>query len=235
MRELRSKTAVVIALACIISGFTAGEAFSQQEMTVNTTVRMDVNYDMASRVANITAGRTDGCYLPTVNAHMVYNGVTGPSGDGTLKSSDPNVKVWCGEPNYVTNTIGFNMNPTIIKLDADDPGVKENPFTIKEMRQAVSYSFNYSAAISDAAYGFGVQLQGIVPEGMLGHHGDLFMYDYNLTAAQEAWNSQEQIHLHQDRRGHALRRHVGFGSVHFGRIPVRTGWQDAAADRRRSQ
>ena len=149
------------------------------------TVSIKTNEEVNSRILNIQSGETDGCYWPTTHAYEVYNGVTEDSGDGTIKSNNPNLKVWCGEPTFDVTFLGFNMNPTY-----SISGVQvESAFTIIETREAFSYAFDYQTFIDSGVNGFGIQQQGPIPQGMFGHDDSLFMYSYDLTKAQTAWNA----------------------------------------------
>ncbi|MHA2425975.1 MAG: ABC transporter substrate-binding protein [Candidatus Thorarchaeota archaeon] len=140
--------------------------------------------NLNSRILNLQAGESEGCYWPTSHAYSIYNEVEGDSGDGTLKSLNPEIKVWCGEPSYSQKFIGLNMNPTINTTS----GLSSNPLAIKAVRECFSYAFNYQEMIDAAANGFGLQLRGIIPQGMYAHNQVLFRYDYNLRDAAEAWN-----------------------------------------------
>lgn len=48
-----------------------------------------------------------------------------------------------------------------------------NPFTALAFRQAFALSFDYQAYINDVANGFGERLEGMIPNGMFGHHETL--------------------------------------------------------------
>jgi peptide/nickel transport system substrate-binding protein len=148
------------------------------------TVIIKTNEDTSTRILNIQAGESDGVYWPTASAQLIYNNVTGPSGDGTLKSKIDGLKLWAGEGTYNVMFLGFNMNPTINQSNT----ITQSPFTDINVRKALSYAFNYSVYIDSVLNGFGLQLQGPIPQGLFGHDDDLFMYEYNLTAAVEYWN-----------------------------------------------
>ncbi|MFW9779983.1 MAG: ABC transporter substrate-binding protein, partial [Candidatus Heimdallarchaeota archaeon] len=64
-----------------------------------------------------------------------------------------------------------------------------NPFTSLLFRKAFSMTFDTSSYISNALRGFGKQMEGIIPENILGHHDSLskegYMASYNLNAAKE--------------------------------------------------
>jgi peptide/nickel transport system substrate-binding protein len=151
-------------------------------------ISIKTNEEVNSRILNIQAGESDGCYWPTDHALEVWNNVTGSDGDGTLKTNNPNLKLWAGNPTFDVMFLGFNMNPYYNKTTGTNPGLVQSPFTIKETREAFSYAFDYATFIDNVLNGFGIQLQGPVPQGMFGHKDDLFMYEYDLDLAQDAWN-----------------------------------------------
>ena len=147
-------------------------------------ISIKTNEEVNSRILNIQAGETDGAYWPTSHAFEVWNNVTGSDGDGTLKTDNPNLKLWCGNPGYNVMFLGFNMNPTYNKSGL----LVQSPFTDIKAREAFSYAFDYQTFIDNVVNGFGAQLQGPIPQGMFGHDDDLFMFDYDLDEAQTAWN-----------------------------------------------
>lgn len=147
-------------------------------------ITIKTNEEVNSRILNIKANQTHGTYWPTNHANEVWNGVTGADGDGTLKSSVDNLKVFAGNPGFNVMFLGFNMNPYLNKS-----GVTTlSPFVNKSVRESFSYAFDYDTFIDSVVNGFGEQLQGPVPVGMFGHYDDLYMYNYNLTKAAEFWN-----------------------------------------------
>ncbi|MDF1540980.1 MAG: ABC transporter substrate-binding protein, partial [Candidatus Thorarchaeota archaeon] len=148
-------------------------------------VSIKTNEEVNSRILNIQAGETDGTYWPTSHAFEVWNNVTGADGDGTLKTDNPNLKLWCGNPGYNVMFLGFNMNPTYNKSGV----LVQSPFTDIKVREAFSYAFDYQTFIDNVVNGFGEQLQGPIPQGMFGHDDDLFMFSYDLDEAQTAWNA----------------------------------------------
>jgi peptide/nickel transport system substrate-binding protein len=147
-------------------------------------ITIKTNEEVNSRILNIKANQTHGAYWPTNHANEVWNGVTGADGDGTLKSSVDNLKVFCGNPGFNVMFLGFNMNPYLNKSGV----TTQSPFVNKSVREAFSYAFDYDTFIDSVVNGFGQQLQGPVPVGMFGHDDDLYMYDFNLTKAAEYWN-----------------------------------------------
>lgn len=54
-----------------------------------------------------------------------------------------------------------------------------------KVRQAISYAFDYDAAVKDILLGYGEQGQGPIPRTVWGHNASLPMYSYNLTKAAE--------------------------------------------------
>ncbi|MHA1735751.1 MAG: ABC transporter substrate-binding protein [Candidatus Thorarchaeota archaeon] len=149
-----------------------------------TRIIIKTNEEVSSRILNLQTGASDGGYWPVSHASEIYNGITGDSEDGTVKSKIPALKLWCGEPTYDVMFLGFNMNPTFNKSGQ----IVQSPFTIKATREAFSYAFDYQTYIQDVLNGFGIQLQGPIPKGMFGHKDDLFMYSYDIEKAVDAWN-----------------------------------------------
>jgi peptide/nickel transport system substrate-binding protein len=132
----------------------------------------------------IEHGNSDGGDLPLSMLDQVWNGAPGSSGDGTIKSLNPDLKLWAGELTYDEFFLGFNQLPTI------DPYPFEtqlNPFANKSLRQAFSYAFNYSAFLDQNQYGLGDRLSGPVPSGIFAST-ETPEYEFNLTAAAEKWN-----------------------------------------------
>lgn len=142
------------------------------------------NDNTDSRTLNLTIGRTDGCYWPVNKAAEIWNRVNGTSGDGTLKSKIPELKLWCQELTYGVTFIGFNMKPYL-----NNSGViVQNPFPLRALREAISYAFNYESFIGQTLNGFGVPAQGPIPKGMFGHNNSLRMYEHDMEKAVQKWN-----------------------------------------------
>ncbi|MFW9909704.1 MAG: ABC transporter substrate-binding protein [Candidatus Thorarchaeota archaeon] len=140
--------------------------------------------DEALRIIHLEEGQTDGCYWPTSQSDRIYNGLTGESLDGSVKSSNPDISLWCGEPIYRVRFAAFNMHPLI----NGTVGIILNPFANRSVRECFSYALNYSQLISNSVHGFGVQQRGLIPQGMLGYAAELFTFSFNLTKAASAWN-----------------------------------------------
>jgi peptide/nickel transport system substrate-binding protein len=140
--------------------------------------------DTDSIISNLHQGITDICYWSVFDAYDIWNNVT-DRGDGTLQSLNPDIKVWTGLPNYETMFLGFNMNPY---LNYSNEIVK-NPFQDWNLRNAISYAFDYDAFSDNIMNGIAMQMQGLIPKGMFGHDDDLFMYTMNLDEAVIHWNA----------------------------------------------
>ncbi len=150
-----------------------------------TRVIIRTNEDANSRILNLKAGTSDVGYWPVDHANEIWNRVNGSNGDGKLKSKIPNLKLWCQEPTFDVMFLGFNMNEY---LNVSGTIVK-SPFVIKELRESLSYAFNYQAFITNVLNGFGQQAQGPIPVGMFGHDDSLFMYEYDIEMAVAKWNA----------------------------------------------
>ncbi len=148
------------------------------------------NEDVNSRILNIRGGESDVSYWPETHAYEIYNNATTPefaSNDGTQQSLDPNVlKVWAKYPSFNIASIHFTMTDTMNETSAGK--VIENPFRLKNVRQALSHAFDYQTAIDSVINGFGVQGQGPIPRGMFGHNDSAYVYPYDIDAAVEYWN-----------------------------------------------
>ena len=148
------------------------------------TVIIRTNHDAVDRESNLVLGQTDGCYWPKQDAYDIYNGYTGDPGDGTLMSSNPNLKVWATQPALDTMFFGFNMHSTI----NNSGEVYENPYRMVSLRRALSYAFDRDAAINGVYDGFGIPMTGPIPKGMLGYSETVYPYYRNISAAVIHWN-----------------------------------------------
>ncbi|MHA1948435.1 MAG: ABC transporter substrate-binding protein [Candidatus Thorarchaeota archaeon] len=148
-----------------------------------TDVTIKLNTDVNSRILNIQAGTTDAAYWPATNAYDIWNNGT-TRGDGTLQSLNPDIKVWTGSPTFSVMFLGFNMNPYLNVSNE----IRESPFTNFDLREAVSFAFDYDALIDNVLNGLGLQLQGPIPQGMFAHDDNLFMYEQDMAAAVASWN-----------------------------------------------
>ncbi|RDE14469.1 MAG: hypothetical protein C4K49_07625 [Candidatus Thorarchaeota archaeon] len=149
-----------------------------------TSITIKTNDDTDSRILNLATGNSDGCYWPLTLSDLVWNRANGTSGDGTLKSKYPYLKLWCHELTYTVTYLGLNMK---LYLNASGRVIK-NPFALRAMREALSYTFNYETYIGEVLHGFGAQAQGPIPRGMLGHNDSLFVYGYDVKKAVQKWN-----------------------------------------------
>lgn len=105
---------------------------------------------------------------------------------------------------------GMNMNDNLSPYITEDPNSEyvaanfnryawgtekassNNPFTALSFRKGFLMSFDSESLIKSALNGFAEQMEGCIPNGMLGHHGRLiedgFFPTYNLTAAMGLFN-----------------------------------------------
>ena len=67
-----------------------------------------------------------------------------------------------------------------------------NPFSSLLFREAFAYSFNYDQYVNQLTNGFGIRMQGAIPQGLLGHNDNLIsngnIPSLNLTKAKELFN-----------------------------------------------
>jgi peptide/nickel transport system substrate-binding protein len=147
------------------------------------SVYLKTNEDVTTRILNVRAGVTDGCYLPYTNAADLLTLQAG-GGGGTDRYTD--VHVSYGGTSYFVEHFGFRSG-TVYNFNGQNVNLT-SPFADINLRLAFSYAFNDSAYMAAAVYGFGVQAQGIIPMGLFGHVDDLPMYHTNMTAAVLYWN-----------------------------------------------
>jgi peptide/nickel transport system substrate-binding protein len=136
------------------------------------------NEDVTTRVLNIRAGVSDGIYLPYTNAQDLLD-------LDTYDELYPDIHVSTGGTTFFVEHFGFNMKTV---YDFNGRGVNlTSPFADINLRLCFAHAFNYTAYLTAAVQGFGVQAQGIIPQGLFGHVDDLPMYDTDLTKAAEYW------------------------------------------------
>jgi peptide/nickel transport system substrate-binding protein len=151
-------------------------------------VTFKLNAETNSRLLNLQSGTIDGAYWPKTHAYQLYNNVTGDPGDGTLQSLDPNLKVWAGLPTFDVMFLGFNMHEYLNKTTTEGFEITLSPWKDINARLAVSYAFDYETAINTIVNGFGQQMRGPIPDGMLGYSTDVDQFSYDLDEAVTHWN-----------------------------------------------
>jgi peptide/nickel transport system substrate-binding protein len=153
-------------------------------------VIIKTNEDVNSRILNLQAGEADSVYIPATHGLQFYNNVTPPTfatNDGTQQSLEPDkYKVWAKYPTFTIAEIHFTMSDTMNETTLGR--VVENPYRLKNVRKALSYSMDYDTAISQVLNGFGIASAGPVPSGMFGHDDNAFRYTYDLDEAVTYWN-----------------------------------------------
>ena len=150
-------------------------------------VTIITNEDVTTRLLNIQADEVDRTYWPTTHADQIWDDTTvrtADNGDGYVKSTLDNVRLYCGDPSFNVMFLGMNMNPYINQSGV----VSLSPFTDINTRRAFSNAFDYMTLIDNVMSGFGIKLQGPIPQGMFGHDYDLEMFEYDLEDAKDAWN-----------------------------------------------
>lgn len=143
-------------------------------------VFIKTNEDVNGRSLNLRTGTADVVYWPTTNALDIWSNVT-------EDTTDENIFVSTGGYSYTVIFFGFNMG--IINMTTGTVlDEKVSPFSFLNFRRSASYAMDYTAFLSAALNGFGVQGKGCVPIGMTGHNGSTYNWEYNMTAAVEEWN-----------------------------------------------
>ena len=146
-------------------------AGSLEEIYVKT------NEDVNGRILNIRTGTTDTTYWPTTNADEIWDPVA-------EESLDPNIYISTGGLSFSVTFFGFNMGT----FNTTEGVIVDAPFSFKNFRTAASYAFDYDAFMNAAVNGIGIQAKGPVPQGMVGHNGSMYTFEYDLDAAVAEWN-----------------------------------------------
>jgi len=138
------------------------------------------NEDRFDRALKLRSGEIDGCYWPTTFAPDIWDYDLGAS-----RLED--VSVSTAGLSYSLMYLGLNMGNITTTVDSATI-IVESPFRNKNFRRAAAFAYNYDEIIDYDIQGFGLQGQGPVPQGLLGHNGSCFDYSYNITAAVTEWN-----------------------------------------------
>ncbi len=135
------------------------------------------NEDVNGRALNLRTGRSDSSYWPTTNALDIWN-------PETEESLNPNIYVATGGVTFSVTFFGFNMGTS----NTTEGVITDAPFSFKDFRVAASYAFDYDAFMQASVNGIGIQAEGPIPQGMIGHNGTMFDFSYDMDQAVEYWN-----------------------------------------------
>lgn len=153
-------------------------------------VRIKTVNEVATRIEDIKTGDTDTSYIPETHLSEILN--------TTTKTVRPefanNIQVFC-RPTFSTIFFCMHMNDSLsldfihedetqstynsslwprYSWNTSGPGAilasPENPFTSHAFRKAFTLSFDYETFINNAINGFAERLEGLIPNGMFGHH-----------------------------------------------------------------
>jgi len=137
--------------------------------------------ELATRKLNLMEGSSDSAYWPTTEADEVYdeaNEETHSKIDGLEVKTGPTLSIA-----EVHLTLHDTVNITGVGL-VDNP-LKDDEDGLK-VRQALNHLLDYDAYLSEVLNGWGIEQNGVIPQGMFAHVEDLkeqYGYDYNETQA----------------------------------------------------
>ena len=150
---------------------------SPDEIIIKTVNEVD------TRLLDLKNGDADQVYVPTTHASEVVDENGNPKVEG--------IQIFTG-PTFTVMFFGMNMNDTLpsqfISESSDstfDPQQHNryswgdakasagNPFTALKFRKAFAMSFNYEAFIDQVTNGYAERMEGVIPNGMFGHHDKL--------------------------------------------------------------
>jgi peptide/nickel transport system substrate-binding protein len=87
-----------------------------------------------------------------------------------------------------SETSTYNANSLSRYAIGDEMASQNNPFTSLTFRRAMASAFDYSYYLTDILNEIGEQMEGIIPEGILGHHDNLreqgLLPSYDLITAK---------------------------------------------------
>ncbi|MFW9854687.1 MAG: ABC transporter substrate-binding protein [Candidatus Thorarchaeota archaeon] len=150
------------------------------------------------RIQNLKNGEADMIYIEKPDVYDVVR----PSGEPIFEG----VNVYTS-PMPITYNFGMNLkesipsefisesgdstyNASLLKKYSvgNETASQGNPFTSILFRKAFSMAFDASVYIDNVFKGIGKQMEGIIPEDMLGHHESLseagYISNYNIEAAK---------------------------------------------------
>ncbi len=140
-------------------------------------IYIKTNEDVNGRALNLRTGRSDSCYWPTTNAQDIWD-------TDAEESLNSNIHVATGGVTFDVTFFGFNMGT----FNTTEGVITDAPFSFKDFRVAASYAFNYDAFMQASVNGIGIQAKGPVPQGMVGHNGTMYTFEYDMDKAVEYWN-----------------------------------------------
>ncbi len=159
--------------------------------------------EVATRILDIKGGDADNVYVPTTHASEIVDVDTRE----VLPSLEDDIDVYIG-PTFTVMFFGLNMNETLpaqfiseasdsaydhtLWDKMDDPAYgsasADNPFSALKFRQAFTLAFDYDTFIDAVTNGFAERMEGVIPNGMFGHHDQLvedgFLPEFDPDAAQ---------------------------------------------------
>ncbi|MFX0210662.1 MAG: ABC transporter substrate-binding protein [Candidatus Hodarchaeota archaeon] len=173
-------------------------------------ILIEVDDEAQRRIYDIKDGKVDEAVIPVYIASEIVE-----VDDFPLSRELEVLPTFEGIHAFCTSSLdliffGMNMNDNLspyIKEDPDSEYVaanfnrydwgtekasSNNPFTALSFRKAFVMSFDSESVIKSTLNGFAEQMEGCIPNGMLGHHGRLveddFFPTFNITAAIELFD-----------------------------------------------
>jgi ABC-type transport system substrate-binding protein len=162
--------------------------------------------DEQMRLSHLMDGLVDEAVIPVYHASAFINVEDFPLSKELEILSTANQEIQAfNYPSFSLFFFGMNMNDSLSSYIIEDSSSEyvaanfnrynwgmekassNNPFTALNFRKAFVMSFDAISVIRSALNGFAEQMEGCIPNGMLGHHGHLidegFYPTYNPTAA----------------------------------------------------
>ncbi|MHA2245613.1 MAG: ABC transporter substrate-binding protein [Candidatus Hodarchaeales archaeon] len=173
-------------------------------------ILVDVDDEVQQRIFDIKDGKVDEAVIPLSDASEIVEVDEFPlSRELEVLSTFEGIHAFCTSSLDLV-FFGMNMNDNLSPYITENTNSEyvaanfnryawgtekansNNPFTALSFRKAFVMSFDSESVIKSALNGFAEQMEGCIPNGMLGHHGRLieegFFPTYNFTAAKGLFN-----------------------------------------------
>lgn len=173
-------------------------------------ILVDVDDEVQRRIYDIKDGEVDEAVIPMYDASEIVEVDEFPlTRELVVLPTFEGIHAFCTSSLDLI-FLGINMNDNLSPYITEDPDSEyvaanfnrcawgtekassNNPFTALSFRKAFVMSFEFESVIKSALNGFAEQMEGCIPNGILGHHGRLiedgFFPTYNLTAAIGLFN-----------------------------------------------
>ena len=156
------------------------------EHSVDRVLVKTIN-EVATRILDLKGGDADSVYIPSTHAGEVLD----LTDNTVLPSLAGDMDVYFPK-SFSISFFGLNLNDTLPSqfiaedgdsgynasawnrmADASYGTAADNPFSALRFREAIALAFDYATFMDAITNGFSERLEGVIPNGMFGHHDTL--------------------------------------------------------------